>query len=53
MRRDALDENGRDRAALDDGIERRNQWALGAALGAALLAATAAALLISNRQSSE
>ena len=53
LRRDALNENGLNRATLDDEIERRNQWALGAVTGGAFLAVAAAALLIWDRQSGE
>jgi hypothetical protein len=53
LRGDAQNDNGQNRATLNDEIARRNQWTLGAATGGAVLAITAVALLIWNRQSNE
>jgi hypothetical protein len=53
LRNEAQNENGQNRAALGDEIERRNQWTVGAVTGGAVLAVTAAALLIWDRRSRE
>jgi hypothetical protein len=50
LRKDAENENGAQRAALNDELARRNTWAIAALASGALLSATAAAFFVWNRQ---
>jgi hypothetical protein len=50
LRHDAQNEDGAQRAALNDELGRRNLWTMGVLAGGALLAAAAATLLVLNRR---